>query len=52
MPKDFINCIKRGGKVRTKTIDKNHYIHICILNGKTYAGEVHTKITAKKKRKK
>lgn len=43
MPADFDKCVKEGGKVRTKTINKNQYMHICILNGKTYAGEVKTK---------
>ena len=43
MPKAFENCVKRGGKVITKTLKGNKYIHICYLNGKSYAGEVKTK---------
>ena len=43
MPADFERCRRNGGKIRTKTIDGTHYMHICILNGKTYAGEVKKK---------
>ena len=47
MPADFLNCVKRGGKVRTITgpnkahgLKAGEYVHYCILNGKTYRGEV------------
>jgi len=43
MPADFEKCRANGGKIRTKTLDRGRYMHICILNGKTYAGEVKTK---------
>jgi len=43
MPAGFDKCRAKGGKIRTKTVGKNKYMHICILNGKTYAGEVKTK---------
>lgn len=43
MPKAFNKCIKSGGKVRTKSLGNNKYIHICILNGKSYSGHVKTK---------
>jgi|26BtaG_2_1085354.scaffolds.fasta_scaffold00142_39 hypothetical protein len=33
MPKAFDNCRKAGGKIRTKRIDKEHYMHICIPPG-------------------
>ena len=46
MPKAFLECVRKGGKVRTIKIDKDHYMHVCWLNGKSYAGEV------KKKKKK
>lgn len=46
MPKAFENCIKNGGRVRTKRIGGRKFIHICFLNGKSYAGE--TKIKKKK----
>ena len=43
MPADFERCRKNGGKVRTKTLSDGKYMHICILNGKSYSGEVKTK---------
>ena len=44
MPEDFDKCVKEGGKVRTKTLSKGRYIHICYdKNGKSHAGEVKTK---------
>lgn len=47
MPAGFEMCRKKGGRIRTKKIGKNKYMHICWLNGKSYAGEVHTKKTKK-----
>lgn len=43
MPQAFDNCVKSGGKVRTKTFKKNKYMHICFKNDKSYAGEVKKK---------
>jgi hypothetical protein len=43
MPADFNKCVKDGGKVRTKKLKGNKYLHVCFLNGKSYAGEVKTK---------
>jgi hypothetical protein len=43
MPAAFENCRKGGGKVRTITLKGGKYMHICILNGKSYKGEVKTK---------
>lgn len=43
MPKEFLDCIKKGGRVRTKTLKGKQYIHVCFLNGKSYSGEVKTK---------
>lgn len=45
MPKAFTDCVKRGGKVRTKVINekKGTYMHICYIDGKSYPGEVLTK---------
>lgn len=40
MPEAFDNCVKQGGKVRTIKPNAGTYQHVCILNGKTYAGEV------------
>lgn len=43
MPKDFTQCVKDGGRVRTKELSGNRYMHICFKGGKSYAGEVKTK---------
>jgi len=40
MPEDFLNCVKKGGRVRTKKLKDGKYIKICFLKGKSYAGEV------------
>ena len=50
MPKAFDDCVKKGGKVRTKKVGKNSYMKICIINGKTIAGHVEEKKPEKKKR--
>lgn len=43
MPKEFDNCVKRGGRVRTKSLKGNKYMHICFIGGKSYAGHVKTR---------
>jgi hypothetical protein len=43
MPKNFDNCVKNGGRVRTKKLPNGKYMRICFLGGKSYAGEVKTK---------
>ena len=43
MPKEFDACRADGGKIRTMTLKGGKYMHICILNGKSYKGEVKTK---------
>jgi putative hemolysin len=40
MPLAFELCVQKGGRVRTKKLKNGKYIHICYLNGKSYAGEV------------
>jgi len=40
MPKPFKACIKKGGKVVTKSLGKDRYIKICYFNSKSYPGEV------------
>lgn len=48
MPKRFNQCVKNGGKVRTKRLSGGKYMHICILpkgkrgkrGGRTVAGEI------------
>ena len=41
MPKEFESCVKRGGRVRRKTLSDGRYINICYIDGKSYAGETH-----------
>ena len=43
MPAGFNKCKKNGGRIRTKKLKGGQYMYICYLNGKSYAGEVHTK---------
>lgn len=43
MPAEFDKCQKGGGKIRTKRLGGRKFIHICILGGKTYGGEVRIK---------
>lgn len=43
MPAAFDKCVKAGGRVRTKTLKGGKYVHICFINGKSYAGHVKTK---------
>jgi len=50
MPKDFLNCVKNKGKVRTVVPKRGIYIRVCYLDGKSYSGEVmKTKKDTKKK---
>jgi len=42
-PKAFDDCVQRGGRVRTKTLSDGRYIHLCFIDGKSYAGEVKEK---------
>lgn len=52
MPQDFENCVLNGGKVITKKISKDKYIHICYdKDGKAHSGEVKTKKTKSVKKK-
>ena len=43
MPKEFNDCVANGGKVRTKSLPGGKYMHFCIKDGKTIAGEVKMK---------
>lgn len=47
MPADFLRCVKKSNHIITKKLSGGKYIKICYLNGKSYAGEVHTKKDAK-----
>ena len=39
MPKGFLTCIKKGGRVRTRRLN-GRYIRFCFLNDKSYPSEV------------
>lgn len=43
MPAGFDACRKGGGKIRTIQLKGRKYMHICILGGKSFKGEVKTK---------
>lgn len=50
MPKEFENCRKQGGNIRTFSgpnaafgLGKNQYVHVCFLKGKGHRGETKTK---------
>ena len=42
MPAPFLKCVREGGRVRSKRLNKTQYVKICFKNGKSYAGEKHT----------
>ena len=46
MPAGFDACRKNGGKIRTKQMGGGKYMHICILNGKSFSGEVKSTSTS------
>jgi len=43
MPADFTRCVAQGGRVRTKKLSGGRYLHICYLNGKSFASEIKQK---------
>ena len=43
MPEGFDKCRSSGGRIRTKKLKEGKYIHICYIDGKSYAGEVKQK---------
>ena len=47
MPQDFLKCVKAGGRVRTKSLKDNKFIRICFKDGKSYSGEVQTRLKHK-----
>lgn len=51
MPKPFLDCVKKGGKIRTLKVSKGRFRRICILKGKTFLGEIQTKKDSKRKKK-
>lgn len=42
MPKAFDECVRRGGRVRTKSLPKGKYMRVCSKGGNSYAGHVKT----------
>ncbi|MCK4454469.1 hypothetical protein KAW18_00125 [candidate division WOR-3 bacterium] len=43
-PTPFNKCVKNGGKIVTKQLKNNKYMHICYdKDGKAYPGEIKTK---------
>jgi len=40
MPKEFDDCYKRGGKIRTKKLGGGKYMNICYISGHSYPGDV------------
>ncbi len=44
MPEGFLKCVREKGRVRTKKLKNGKYIHLCFKGGKSYAGEIKTKI--------
>jgi len=46
----FDACVSQGGRVRTKKLKGNKYMHVCFIRGKSYAGEVKTKKSKKRKK--
>lgn len=51
MPANFDKCVNDGGRVRTKELPNNKYMHICFKDGKSYEGYVKTKKSPKKAKK-
>jgi putative hemolysin len=52
MPKEFTDCVKKGGRVVTKKLKGNKYIKICYdKDGNTHASEVKTKKKSEKSEK-
>lgn len=55
MPKAFTECVKRGGKVFTRTVSADKYQHVCVRPGEakgprggtTIGGEIKTKKSKK-----
>jgi len=49
MPKDFLICVKKGGKVITKDLGGGKYMHLCKDAKGWHKGEIKKKKTAKEK---
>ena len=49
MPAAFERCRKNGGRVRTESLGKGRYRHVCYLKGEKYLG--HVKVRKKEGKK-
>jgi len=43
MPEKFLKCMRAGGRVRTKKLSGDRYIHLCFKDGRSYVGELKIK---------
>lgn len=43
MPKEFDECVKKGGKVRRVNLDEERFMNVCIKDNKVHRGEVKRK---------
>ena len=44
MPEAFEKCRREGGRIRTMSLSKGRYMHVCYDKaGKSHSGEVKTK---------
>lgn len=51
MPKEFDDCVKNGGRVRTKNLKNGRYMKICYdKEGNSHPGEIRKKKTFKEKK--
>lgn len=53
MPQDFDKCRREGGRMITKRVNPDEYMHICYdKNNKSHAGEVkkYKKLSTRKKK--
>ncbi len=48
----FDLCVKKKGDIKTESLSKNRYQRICILGGKTFAGEIQTRLHPKRPKRK
>jgi len=49
MPKAFLDCVKKGGKVWTKKLGGGRYVHKCHIGNQTFTGHIKTKKIGDKK---
>jgi hypothetical protein len=43
MPKAFNRCVASGGRVRTKSLSRGRYVHLCFKGHKSVAGHAKTR---------